>query len=93
MNSKFNLKNIFNEDKEEVVNYLEKNIFGIGHHMGTTRMGLNKEGSVCDINLKYFDIDNIFVNSTSVFPTGGIANPTLTMLALTSRLAEKLNNE
>ena len=56
-------------------------------------MGLNKEGSVCDINLKYFDTDNIFINSTSVFPTGGIANPTLTMLALTSRLAEKLNNE
>ena len=35
--------------------------------MGTTRIGLNKEGSVCDINLKYFDIDNLFVNSTSVF--------------------------
>lgn len=93
MESKFDLKNIFNEDEEEIINYLEKNIFGIGHHMGTTRIGLNKEGSVCDINLKHFDIDNLFINSTSVFPSGGIANPTLTMLALTSRLAEKLNNE
>ena len=42
---------------------------------------------------KYTNIDNLIINSTSVFPTGGIANPTLTMLALTSRLAERLNNE
>ena len=41
----------------------------------------------------YYGIDNLIINSTSVFPTGGIANPTLTMLALTSRLAERLNNE
>ena len=61
--------------------------------MGTTRMGFNKSDAVCDTDLKYFEIDNLYINSTSVFPSGGIANPTLTMLALTSRLAEKLNNE
>ena len=43
--------------------------------------------------LEKLGIDNLIINSTSVFPTGGIANPTLTMLALTSRLAERLNNE
>ena len=52
-----------------------------------------KEDSVCDLNLKYHGIDNLYINSTSVFPTGGIANPTLTLLALTARLAENLNND
>ena len=93
MESKFNLKKIFNSDKEKIKNYLNNNIFGIGHHMGTTRMGFKKEDSVCDLNLKYHGIDNLYINSTSVFPTGGIANPTLTLLALTARLAENLNND
>ena len=61
--------------------------------MGTTRMGFLKEDSVCDLNLKYHGINNLYINSTSVFPTAGIANPTLTLLALTSRLAENLNND
>lgn len=93
MESKFILKKIFNSDKDKINNYLKKNIFGIGHHMGTTRMGFKKEDSVCDLNLKYHGIENLYINSTSVFPTGGIANPTLTLLALTSRLAENLNND
>ena len=79
--------------KEILENLTENNIFGIGHHMGTTRMGFSKEDSVCDLNLKYHGINNLYINSTSVFPTGGIANPTLTLLALTSRLAENLNND
>ena len=93
MNSNFELNDIFYSDEKTLNNYLEKNIFGIGHHMGTTKMGLNENDSVCDISQNYHGIDNLIINSTSVFPTGGIANPTLTMLALTSRLAERLNNE
>ena len=93
MNSNFELNDIFYSDEKTLNNYLEKNIFGIGHHMGTTRMGLNENDSVCDISQNYHGIDNLIINSTSIFPTGGIANPTLTMLALTSRLAERLNNE
>ena len=84
---------IFYSDKDKINTYLKNNIFGIGHHMGTTRMGFSKEDSVCDLNLKYHGINNLYINSTSVFPTGGIANPTLTLLALTSRLAENLNND
>ena len=91
--SDFQLDNIFSANDQELTSYLEKNIFGIGHHMGTTRMGLNAKDSVCDTNLNYHGIDNLIINSSSVFPSGGIANPTLTMLALTSRLAERLNNE
>ena len=93
MEAKFNLKKIFYSDKDKINTYLKNNIFGIGHHMGTTRMGFRKEDSVCDLNLKYHGINNLYINSTSVFPTGGIANPTLTLLALTSRLAENLNND
>ncbi len=93
MNSDFKLNEIFSADESILKDYLKKNIFGIGHHMGTTRMGLNKNDSVCDLNLNYHGIDNLYLNSTSVFPTGGIANPTLTMLALSSRLAERINNE
>lgn len=93
MNSEFDLKNIFKQNKKQILDYLGKNIFGIGHHMGTTIMGNSKNNSVCDTDLKYHGIENLFVNSTSVFPSGGIANPTLTMLALTSRLADKLNKE
>ena len=93
MNAQFYLKNIFKQDTKELNKYLKKNIFGIGHHLGTTRMGKSSNESVCDTDLIYHGINNLYLNSTSVFPTGGIANPTLTMLALTSRLAEKLNNE
>ena len=93
MNAKFYLKNIFKQDTKVLKKYLKKNIFGIGHHLGTTRMGKSSNESVCDTDLTYHGINNLYLNSTSVFPTGGIANPTLTMLALTSRLAENLNNE
>ena len=93
MNARFYLKNIFEQDTKILKKYLKKHIFGIGHHLGTTRIGRSSSDSVCDTDLKYHGIKNLYLNSTSVFPTGGIANPTLTMLALTSRLAEKLNNE
>lgn len=93
MNADFKVNKVFQSGDTESIEYLKKNIFGIGHHMGTTRIGLDKKDSVCDYNLKYHEIDNLYINSTSVFPTGGIANPTLTLLALASRLAERINIE
>jgi choline dehydrogenase-like flavoprotein len=35
-------------------------------------------------------VDNLYVAGSSVFPTSGIANPTLTLLALTFRLGDHL---
>jgi GMC oxidoreductase len=57
------------------------------HQMGTTRMGQDPLTSVVDSNCKLHDMHNCFVASTSVFPTGGQANPTLAATALGMRLA------
>ena len=60
------------------------------HMMGGTRMGETAAGSVVDTNLKVHGVENLYVASCSVFPTGGSSNPTFTLMALTLRLAEKL---
>lgn len=62
------------------------------HMMGGSRMARAPDEGVVDTNLRVFGIDNLFVASTSVFPTGGMANPTLTLLALTLRLADYLSH-
>jgi choline dehydrogenase-like flavoprotein len=60
------------------------------HAMGTTRMGANPGSGVVDKNCRVFGLDNLFVAGGSVFPTGGWANPTLTIIALGLRLADRL---
>lgn len=62
------------------------------HLMGTTRMGNDPATSVVDADCKIHGIDNCYVASSSVFPTGGYANPTMTMVALSMRLADKLKS-
>ena len=64
---------------------------GGGHIMGTTRMGTNRSNSVVDPDCRVHGYENLFVAGSSVFPTGGYANPTLTILALTLRLADTLS--
>ncbi len=61
-----------------------------GHHMGTTRMAPSAEDGVVDPDCRVFGADNLFVISSSVFPTGGTSNPTLTIVALAIRLADQL---
>ena len=60
------------------------------HHIGTTRMGENARNGVVDADCKVHGIDNLFMAGSSVFPTCGYANPTLTIVALAVRLAEHL---
>ena len=60
------------------------------HHMGATRMGRSPDDGVVDGDLRLFGCDNVYVTGSSVFPSGGHANPTLTIIALTLRLAEHL---
>lgn len=58
------------------------------HHMGTTRMHTDPKKGVVDENCKVHGISNLFIAGPSVFPTGGYANPVLTVVALSARLAD-----
>ncbi|MBK8307476.1 MAG: GMC family oxidoreductase [Gammaproteobacteria bacterium] len=60
------------------------------HHMGTTRMNDDAREGVVDRNCRVHGLDNLFMGGSSVFATAGHANPTLTIVALTLRLAEHL---
>lgn len=53
-----------------------------GHHMGTTRMGINSDKSIVDENLRVHGMENLRIASASIFPTFGAANPTLTLLTI-----------
>jgi choline dehydrogenase-like flavoprotein len=65
---------------------------GSFHHMGTTRMHEDHKRGVVDANCQVHGVSNLFVAGSSVFPTTGYANPTLTIVALALRLAEHLKN-
>jgi hypothetical protein len=60
------------------------------HHMGTTRMANSPSNGVVSENLKIFGTNNFYLSGSSVFPTGGSVPPTLTIVALSIRLAEHL---
>jgi choline dehydrogenase-like flavoprotein len=66
---------------------------GSGHILGTCRMGRDPATSVVDRDCRVHGIDNLFVVGSSTFPTGGTANPTLTIAALALRAANTLANE
>ena len=61
------------------------------HHMGTTRMSAGPETGVVDGDCRVHNYGNLYVAGSSVFPTSGWANPTLTILALSLRLADHLD--
>lgn len=65
-------------------------IEGGGHLMGTTRMGLAESDSVVDGHCKVHTTDNLYIAGSSVFPAGGAAHPTLTIVALALRLGDHL---
>jgi choline dehydrogenase-like flavoprotein len=63
------------------------------HHMGTTRIHRDSELGVVDEHCRTHALGNLYCVGTSVLPTSGIANPTLTILALTLRLADHLQRQ
>ncbi|WP_158882354.1 GMC oxidoreductase [Rhodanobacter sp. L36] len=65
-------------------------VHGTAHHMGTTRMADDPRHGVVDRHCRVHGIDNLHVAGSSVFPTGGWAFPTLTIVALAQRLADTL---
>ncbi len=58
------------------------------HHMGTCRMSHDPADGVVDANCRVHGSQNLFLAGSSVFPTGGARQPTLTIAALGLRLGE-----
>ena len=63
---------------------------GDQHHMGTTRMQRDPSMGVVDENCRVHGVGNLYVAGSSVFPTGGTFNPSLTIVALALRLADHI---
>lgn len=63
---------------------------GTWHHMGTTRMHDSPREGVVDRDCKVHGISNLYVGGSSVFPTVGANFPTITIAALSLRLAGHL---
>lgn len=61
------------------------------HQSGTTRIGESIEDGVVDRNLKVFGVDNLYICSSSVFPTSGQANPTFLIGVFAVRLAHHIS--
>ena len=80
-------------DEPGLVEYMNNRFLrfnSAAHHIGTTRMAISPEKGVVDQNSKIHGVDNFYVAGSSVFPTGGHANPTLTIVALSNRLGEHI---
>ena len=67
-------------------------VHGTAHHIGTTRMADSPAEGVVDTQCRVHGVDNLYVAGSSVFPTGGWAFPTLTIVALALRVSDELRN-
>ena len=74
--------------ESETDQYLQ---IGARHHMGATRMSTDPNQGVVNEHGRVHGVGNLYVGGSSVFPTSGLANPTLTILALTFRLGDHLH--
>lgn len=73
------------EDLERI-----ESVYDVYHPTGLLRMGHSASSSVVNSDLRLWATDNCYVSTTAVFPSAGSANPGLTHLALTLRLAEHI---
>ena len=80
-------------DEKELSEYVRRRFLSFNsaaHHIGTTRMAVSPERGVVDEHCKVHGVENLYVAGSSVFPTGGHANPTLTIVAIANRLGDHL---
>jgi choline dehydrogenase-like flavoprotein len=63
------------------------------HQFGATRMAGDPSRGVVDANCRVHGTDNLFIATSSIFPTVGFANPVLTITALAVRLADHLKQQ
>jgi len=78
---------------EETVGAQPRRFDSPHHFLGTTRMHDNPRNGVVDSDCRVHGVPNLFIAGSSVFPTGGYANPTFTIIALALRLATLLQSE
>lgn len=62
------------------------------HHIGTCRMSSDPSKGVVNPDCRMHSVENLFVGGSAVFPIGGYANPTFTIIALAVRLADHLKD-
>ncbi|MGI4834041.1 MAG: GMC oxidoreductase [Janthinobacterium lividum] len=80
-------------DETQLRQYLGRRVAAYNstaHHIGTTRMATDPRVGVVDEHAKVHGVNNLYVAGSSIFPTGGHANPTLTLVAHALLLAEHL---
>jgi choline dehydrogenase-like flavoprotein len=84
--AKHTLKEIFEAAGAQDILVIDR----YAHLVGGCRMGSDPERSVVDSDHRAWELPNVFIADGSVMPTQGSANPALTIMALASRLAERL---
>ena len=72
--------------------YLGQNvpIGGTAHQAGTARFGSDPATSVLDLDCKAHELDNLYLADASFFPSIGAVNPTLTIIANSLRVADRI---
>jgi choline dehydrogenase-like flavoprotein len=72
--------------------YLGKDIpiGGTAHQAGTARFGSDPASSVLDLDCKAHELDNLYLADASFFPSIGAVNPTLTIIANSLRVADRI---
>ena len=71
-------------------NSWQEHLADCAHHCGTTRIATDPRHGVVDSNCMVFGVNGLYCGGSSVFPTSGYANPTLTIVAMSIRLADHL---
>ncbi|MNY38582.1 6'''-hydroxyparomomycin C oxidase [compost metagenome] len=68
-------------------------VMGCWHHMGTTRMSEDPARGVVNADCRVHGLHNLYIAGSSVFPTVGSDSPTITIVALALRLADRISME
>lgn len=79
--------------KEKLADMIRLNSKDGIHQSGTTRIADSPEKGVVDRDLKVWGTQNVYVCSSSVFPTSGQANPTFFLGTFAVRLAHYLTKQ
>ena len=79
-------------DVSKIIEDLEsrKTVNTHAHRFGGTKMGINPSAGLVDQYGEFFELRGLFATGTSVFPTSGQANPTLTNVALSLRTSNHI---